>query len=82
MTVKIKLLTKTQIQILKAFAIYGSGPNVAQALKKKTATVQTHCKNIQKRLGVRTMIEAVVFAFNCGWIKPDPSNVFETYELR
>ena len=76
---KIKILTRTQIIVLKAFAKYGTMEKVAEMMNVSKNTINTHSMRLRKRLDVATIVQAVAFGYNSGILKPDSTDLFENH---
>lgn len=63
-------LTSRELGVLKAVARGMSNAEVASALFLGEATVKTHVTSILAKLGVRDRVQAVVFAYEHGLVKP------------
>jgi DNA-binding CsgD family transcriptional regulator len=61
-------LTRRELEVLRLAAEGRSGPELAQELVLSPATVNTHFKNIHKKLNVRTRAAAVAKALRLGVI--------------
>ncbi len=65
-----KLLTPTEIDVLKAIARGRTTKEIAQDRVCSVHTVNTHRKNIFRKLSVNTAHEAVKYAFRAGLVDP------------
>ncbi|HEY5222761.1 MAG TPA: response regulator transcription factor [Microbacteriaceae bacterium] len=63
-------LTSRELDVLKAVARGMSNAEVASALFLGEATVKTHVTSILAKLSVRDRVQAVVFAYEHGLVKP------------
>ena len=62
------VLTATEIEIVKAIAQGKTTKEIANARFSSVHTINTHRKNIFRKLGVNTAHEAMKYAFRAGWI--------------
>ena len=63
-------LSTTEIEILKAIAMGLTAKEIANERNLSVHTVNTHRKNIYRKLGVNTAHEAVRHAVRAGWVEP------------
>ena len=66
--VLVEQLTPREREVLQGFADGKSNDEVASTLFISPSTVQTHIRNILAKLGVRSKLEAVMFALRSGVI--------------
>lgn len=64
------VLTATEIEIVKFIAQGKTTKEIAAERFLSIHTVNTHRKNIFRKLGVNTAHEAVKYAFRAGWVDP------------
>lgn len=62
------LLTKTEIEIVKAIAQGKTTKEIASERFSSVHTINTHRKNIFRKLGINTAHEAVKYALRAGWV--------------
>ncbi len=63
-------LTGRETQVLQAIAAGRSNAEVAASLFLGEATVKTHVTNVLAKLGLRDRVQAVVYAYESGLIRP------------
>ena len=63
-------LSKREDEILKLIAKGNSTQKIADLLHLSHHTVNTHRKNILKKLGVKSPTELIIYAINAGLVKP------------
>lgn len=64
------VLTATEVEIVKSIAQGKTTKEIAAERFLSIHTVNTHRKNIFRKLGVNTAHEAVKYAFRAGWVDP------------
>lgn len=64
------VLTQTEIEIVKSIAQGKTTKEIAAERFSSVHTINTHRKNIFRKLGVNTAHEAVKYAFRAGWVDP------------
>ncbi len=60
--------TDRQLEVLRVWSETDSPRLAAQKLDIELRTLETHLKNVRKRLGVRRTLDAVLYARENGWI--------------
>ncbi|MBR1389453.1 MAG: response regulator transcription factor [Prevotella sp.] len=68
------VLTETEIEIVKAIAKGKTTKEIANERFSSVHTINTHRKNIFRKLGINTAHEAVRYALRAGWV--DPSDFY------
>ena len=64
-------LTQREREVLEKLARGRSNDEIAQELYLSRATVKTHVGNVFMKLDLRDRAQAVVFAYECGLVRPD-----------
>lgn len=64
------VLTSTEIEIVKAIAQGKTTKEIATERFSSIHTINTHRKNIFRKLGINTAHEAVKYALRVGWVDP------------
>ncbi len=70
-------LTAREVEIVRLIAQGSKTREVAETLHLSPHTVNTHRKNIFKKLGIRSGPELVLYAVNTGIVEPTPMRVAE-----
>lgn len=68
---KPSLLTETEMEILRAIAMGMTTKEIAGERFSSIHTINTHRKNIFRKLSVNTAHEALKYALRAGWVNPD-----------
>jgi DNA-binding NarL/FixJ family response regulator len=63
-------LTPRELEVLRLIARGESNANIAGELVTSMATVKTHVNRIFRKLGVSERAQAVVLAYECGYVTP------------
>lgn len=67
---KLQQLTEREREVLRQIARGLANNEIARDLSVSEATIKTHVNHILSKLGLRDRTQAVVFAYESGWVEP------------
>ena len=65
---KVKMLTKREVEVLRLYAQGATTQEVAKKLEMSAHTVDSHKRNMINKCAVKNIVELAVLATKEGWI--------------
>ena len=72
-TPELAQLTDRERDVFEHLAAGLSNADIARAMFVSEATVKTHINRLFTKLGVRDRVQAVIFAYESGFVSPGPT---------